>query len=367
MTFIYKCLSLVPNSMLPLNRFAVPMLIWLVALLPSVAIGQALVIQVSGEVTLNVPGVNKAIDVKAGTLLAGNNSYSSSLQFTSKESQLWLLCSGLDELVNIREVKHHKPLCPAQSSSKMRGREDDNVPFLILPNQQALTTLSRVLWSGPKGADYLIMLMQYDDLGRPSLVNEWEADSPIYHESGFHELLIEPALSLSFSKDHSLTYKIEIENTDNSQTSARFDEILINPITRAFTEDIALQAYALLGNQKIGRDTDLGKLIYASYLSGKGYFAQAYTVASSLGNSHYKSAAQWLKAKALYQPGTPSTVVVREFIKSLEVAVASHDYATALVACQSLLSPANSLLDTATKKRRNKIVANPEYARFCKK
>lgn len=363
MIYICKCLSRnLKSRQFKTSNYLAAMIIWLTVLLPCVANSQALVTQVRGEVTLQLPG-RDPIELKPGAWLANHNH---NLQLGSGQSQLWLLCLGLDKPINVREVKKHESLCPSQDSSKMRGGEDDKTPFLILPNQLALDSINRVIWSGPKDAEYLIMLVQYDEIGRPTVLREWTTDGHIYNESGFHELLIEPAFPLSFAKESSVTYKLEVENIDDSQTSASFDEIFISPITRNQSKTIIQQARDFLANQQIDPNSDLGKLVYATYLYGQGYFAQAYEIVSSIENGQYKASASWLKARILFRPGTPSNIIVREFHKSLEIAVASRDYAAARLACGSLLSPPNNLLDEETKIIRNRIKSASEFSPFCK-
>ena len=366
MTCIYKFLNNKPNfknKRQPSRGFVRSLFIWISTCLPVLAHSQALVTQVQGEVTVKLRGLPQAAKVTPGTLLTQQ----SALQFGDAKSQLWLLCPGQDKPVTLRAKEASRQLCPATESSKMRGGEDEDIPFLILPNQPALSTVDRVLWSGPKDAHFLIMLFQYDELGTESLVKEWSTENHTYHESGFHELRIEPPLTLNFPKNQALTYKIEIENTDTSQSSASFDEILISPISTAFPEKVSNEMQSLLASQKIDANSELGKLTQANYLNSMGYFAEAYGIASSLGKSDFNAAAHFLMAKALYQPGTPGKVVVYEFAKVLELAAATGDYTSAVVACEGLLSPSNNLLKEEVRNHRKKVVSSPRYAEYCKK
>lgn len=363
MISIYVCLNSknLPHKWLLLCKYTLGLCVLISTLLALDATSQALVTQVKGEVTVQFSGSAKAVTLIPGTFL----SEKSKLHFTTK-SEIWLLCPGQDKVENIKVAKSKHELCPTTESSKMRGGQEDDIPFLIMPNQMALDKIDRVLWSGPKNGDYLIMLLQYDEMGSESLIKEWSTQTRIYHDSGYHEFVIEPPFPLPFPTNKSHTYKIEVENINTSKSSALVDEILINPITAKFPEHRLKEVQDLLTSQHVSRNSDLGKLILATYISGKGQFAEAYTLASTLGESAYQSAAQLLMARALYQPGTPSDIVVKKFAKVLKHSIANNDFTGATLACEYLLSPSNNLLDEELRDLRNRLVIHPDYAQYCK-
>ena len=125
------------------------------------------------------------------------------------------------------------------------------------------------------------------------------------------------------------------------------------------------KGYKLLKEQNVEHHSELGKLILAAYLIGNEQRAEAYALLSELKNSRYRTQAQLLKAKMLYQPGTPEDIIVKQYGKALELAVANHDVLGSLIACRGIFSPSPLLLSSGGLEYQKQILHKPEFARYC--
>ncbi len=349
------------------NKKSQASLIWLVffllSLLSPAASSDILVTRVEGEVIIKIPGDTRPIELYQGALLPDR------VEATSKSAsaRYWVLCPGSDTSQITQPQKGLHQHCPKKESRKMRGANDKNTPFILLPNQSSLEKLERILWSGPKNSEYSIMLFQYDAEGFEELIMEWVPETDTYQESGIHEFVPESPLLLAFGEKKGVSYKLEVENIDTSQNSSTFDEILIKPITQPPSHALMDKGYQLLDEQNIKRDSSLGKLILAAYLVGKEQRAEAYGLLSELQNSRYRAQAQLLKAKTLYLPGAPTDITLKQYGKALEFAVADSDDLSSFIACRGIFSPSPLLLSSKELDYQKQILRKPEFARYCRK
>ncbi len=312
---------------------------------------------------IKLPGDTKPIRLYQGALLPDQIETTSK----SRDAQYWVLCLGSDKSQTIQPQEGLHQHCPKKESRKMRGSDDENRPFILLPNQSSLEKLERILWSGPKDSEYSIMLFQYDAEGFEELIMEWIPETDTYQKSGLHEFIPDPPILLAFSEKKGVSYKLEVENIDTSQNSSTFDEILIKPITQPPPHTLMEKGYQLLDEQNIKRDSSLGKLILAAYLVGKEQRAEAYGLLSELHNSRYRAQAQLLKAKALYQPGVPIDIIIKQYGKALEFAVADNDRLSSFIACRGIFSPSPLLLSSEGLEYQKQILHKPEFALYCRK
>jgi len=335
----------------------------LLSMLPPAASSDALVTGIEGEVMIKLPGDSGQMKLYRGTLLPDYVETTTQ----STDARYWVLCPGSDMSQIAQPQEGLYQPCPKKESRTMRGAEDENAPFILLPNQSALEKLERILWSGPKDNDYSIMLFQYDAEGLEERVMEWVPENDTYQENGIHEFIPEAPLPLVFSENKEVTYKLEIENIDISQSSSTFDEILIKPITQPPPHTLMENGYKLLHEQNVERHTTLGELILAAYLLGKEQRAEAYSLLSELQRSHYRAQAQILKAKTLYQPGAPTDIIIKQYGEALEFAVADSDGLSSFIACQGVFSPSPLLLSDEGLEYQKQISQKPEFTRYCRK
>jgi len=312
---------------------------------------------------VKLPGDTKSIKLYQGALLPDQIETITK----STNAQYWVLCLGSDKSQTVQPQEGLHQHCPKKESRKMRGGDSENTPFILLPNQSSLEKLERVLWSGPKDSEYSIMLFQYDAEGFEELVMEWVPEADTYQESGIHEFVPESPFLLAFAEKKGVSYKLEVENIDTSQNSSTFDEILIKPITQPLSHTLMGKGYQLLDEQSIKRDSSLGKLIFAAYLVGKEQRAEAYSLLSELQNSRYRAQAQLLKTKALYQPGAPADIIIKQYGKALEFAVADSDGLSSFIACRGIFSPSPLMLSSEGIEYQKHILHKPEFARYCRK
>jgi len=312
---------------------------------------------------IKLPGDARSMKLYQGALLPDQ------IEITSRstDAQYWVLCPGFDKFQTIQPQAGLHQHCPKKESRNMRGGDDENTPFILLPNQSSLEKLDRILWSGPKDSEYSIMLFQYDAEGFEELIIEWIPETDTYQESGIHEFVPESPLLLAFSEKKGVSYKLEVENIDTSQNSSIFDEILIKPITQPPSHTLIEKGYQLLDEQNIKRDSSLGKLVLATYLVGKEQRAEAYGLLSELQNSRYRAQAQLLKAKALYQPGAPADIIIKQYGKALEFAVADSDGLSSFIACRGIFSPSPLMLSSEGLEYQKQISDKPEFVRYCRK
>ncbi len=362
-TYLYSNNRAANNWPLVGKRFSLWLVFCLIAILSPVAWSEVLVSQVRGEVVIKLPSDGRPIKLYPGALLPDQ------IEIVSKstDAQYWVLCPGFDKSQSVQPKEGFHQHCPKKESRKMRGADGESAPFILLPNQSSLEKLERILWSGPKDSEYSIMLFQYDIEGFEELIMEWLPEMGTYQESGIHEFVPTPPLLLAFTENKEVSYKLEIENIDTSQNSSMFDEILIKPITQAPSHDLMDKGYRLLGEQNIKRNSSLGKLILAAYLVGKGQRAEAYGLLSGLQNDRYRAQAQLLIAKALHQPGVPDVIIIKQYGKALEFAVADHDGLSSFIACRGIFSPSPLMLSSDGLEYQQYILHKPEFARYCRK
>jgi len=339
--------------------------LWLVfcllSILPPVASSEVLVSQIKGEIMVKLPGDSKPMKLYPGALLPDQ------IETITKngDAQYWVLCPGSDTSQAVQPQNGLHQYCFKRESRKMRGGDNEGRPFILLPNQPSLERLERILWSGPEDSEYSIMLFQYDAEGFEELVVEWVPEADTYQESGLHEFMPDSPLLLAFSEKMGVSYKLEVENMDTSQSSSTFDEILIKPITRLPPHTLMETGYQLLDEQNIKRDSSLGKLVLAAYLVGKEQRAEAYGLLSELQDSRYRAQAQLLKTKALYQPGVPADIIIRQYGEALEFAVADNDRLSLFIACQGIFSPSPLMLSSEGLEYQKQVLRKPEFSRYC--
>ena len=363
----FTCLSLTNaamNSQSPINKQRYYWLLFcLLSLLPPAALSDALVTRVEGEIMIKPPGDTTTMRLVPGALLPEHVETTAE----SPDARYWVLCPDSDKShPALTQAGLYRP-CPKQENRNMRGAEKENLPFILLPNQPKLEKLDRILWSGPKDNEYAILLLKYDADGFEEPVKEWLPEGNTYKKNGIHEFIPDTPLRLAFTENNGVTYKLEIENLDTSQSSSTFDDILIKPITSAPSPALMTQGYKLLEEQEIERHSDLGKLIIATYFLDNGQRAEAYNLLSELRNSQYRAQAQLLKATALYQPGAPTDIIIKQYGKALEFSIAADDALSSFIACRGIYSPSPLLLSSEGKEYQKHISNKAEFAHHCQK
>lgn len=351
------------NKKSPANK---RLLLWLafclLSILSPAVSSDGLITRIEGEVMIKLPGDTKQMKLYQGALLPDQVEIATN----STDAQYWVLCPGSEKLQMVQPKTGPHTHCTEKESRKMRGADGENIPFILLPNQPALKKLERILWSGPEDNEYSIMLFQYDADGFEELVMEWLPETDTYQESGIHEFVPKAPFLLAFTEKKGVSYKLEVENIDTSQSSSTFDEILIKPITQPPPHTLMEKGYQLLDEQNIKRNSSLGKLILAAYFVGKEQRAEAYGLLSELQNSRYRAQAQLLKAKTLYQPGAPTDIIIKQYGKALEFAVADNDGLSSFIACRGIFSPSPLILSSEGREYQKQISNKSEFAHHCR-
>ncbi len=339
------------------------LLFCLLSMLSPMASSVMLVTQVEGQIMVKLPGNTPLAQLYPGALLPDQVITSTRIA----DSRYWVLCPGSDKPQFFKPQDRHQQHCPTRQSRNMRGISKKDTPFILLPNQYALGELERVIWSGSAEDQYSISLYKYEADGTENLVIEWEPENSTYQSSGFHEFILKTPLALEFTEKEEVTFQLVVENINTQKSSDEFDEILIKPITQKPSSTQLKKAYRLLRDQKIQRESELGKLVLATYLTDKGQRAEAYVLLSDLHDSRYRTQAELLKAPTLYQPGTPEDIIIKQYGKALEFAVADSDDLSSVIACRGILSPSPLLLTNEGLIYQKQMISKPEHVRFCPK
>lgn len=354
--------STINNKNTPARKHFLPYLfLFLVTYLSPATSSEVLVTRIQGEVSVKLPGFATQPKLLQGALLPNGAEVTDEVT----GSQYWVLCPGSDLPIKIRPQVGEQQYCPQRYSRNMRGGSDNEVPFILLPNQFALGKLDRIIWSGPKGHKYAITLYQYDGEGMEDVLKDWEPEGSTYLDSGVHELRLKEPIPLEFTD--AVTYKLEVVNLDTSKSSAQFDEILIKPINQPPSNIIIEMGYSLLKGQQIDRHSALGNLVLAVYFADKGLRTEAYSLLSKLQDSRYRTQAQLVKARILSQPDAPEDITVKQYHKALEFAVADNDDLSAFIACRGVFSPSPLMLSNDGLALQKTIMDEPKFTRFCPK
>ena len=263
MNSIYKFLNRAPKTkpqLLSGRLVFFFLLIYAPALLSS-----ALVTRVEGEARVRLDNLGIETPLLAGTLFPRQTQIQ-----LAEGAHFWILCSGNDTPRLINSDNLTKADCPPGRSAEMRASADTELPFLLIPNQPLLSSMDWLAWSGPGDARYRVTLIRTDAYGEEDENESQELKGKASKTSIVHRLDTPTPFKRLFTKESDGSeFRLLVENLDNSRDSEENYD-LIHSIQRVSARNLTHQVHELLLDLSIAENTQLGRVVQASYLIDRG-------------------------------------------------------------------------------------------------
>lgn len=338
MTYTFKHLNRLSKPILLLRiqthslLLALPLLA-LMLLTSEIANATALIVDISAkenrDASVKLESFGSPMPLEIGTWLPRG-----AVPVLTNGAKISVFCLISSTVLQLDEKSEYT--CDSKRQRKMRSADVVDFPIILVPNQQKLNKISRLVWTGSKQGEFQLQVHKYVNTQR--IIEDLEKDlvnlkGTYNNESGTFEYELKTPLTLSLKNvDY---YEIIILSIQDSRSSNENPD-LSSQISSAEPSKLLDQLAKALTDQSLKPESDLGLLAMAAQLVMKGYRAQAYELALKVQAPNLDALKQLIKTQALRIPDVPPRVMVAEYGKALKLAIIKNDMVNAAVACQGI-------------------------------